>query len=129
MFSIETITNRVVKGSAVVKVETFIIVDAAGNLVSGTKAYDTEAEAQAKIDGLGNLSEGLAFAQAQFPGLSDKAQVGKANNIAAYLDWIAAGKPVKSVEEAASEPAVEGEPVEAAAAEPTAPAVDEEETF
>lgn len=128
MFKIETLSNKVVKGAALVIVQSFIIVDAAGNLVSGTKAYDTEAEAQAKIDGLGNLSEGLAFAQAQYPELSDKAQVGKANVIAVYLDWVAAGKPVKSVEElVAADTSVEAEGSEPA--EPAAPVADEEETF
>lgn len=105
MFSIETISNRVVKAGKLVTVEAFIIVDAQGELVAGTKDYATREEAQAKIDGLGNLAEGLSFSQAQFPGMADKAQLGKANVIAAYLDWVAAGKPVKSAEEAATEEA------------------------
>ncbi|AIM51245.1 hypothetical protein phD2B_0019 [Lelliottia phage phD2B] len=125
MFTIETISNRVVKAGKLVAVESFIIVDAEGSLISGTKSYDTREEAQAKIDSMGNLAEGLAFAKAAFPGMADKALVGKANAIAAYLDWIAAGRPVKSVEEAAADVASE----ETVVAEPAAPAVDEEETF
>lgn len=122
MFTIETLSNKVVKGASLVTVTSFIIVDAAGNLVSGTKAYDSSEEAQAKIDSMGNLIEGLAFAKAAFPTLSDKAQVGKANNIAAYLDWVAAGRPEAVAEEA---------PVEAEEAEVEAPVVvaEEEETF
>lgn len=122
MFTIETIVNTVVKGSKRTQVESFLIVDAAGELISGTKAYDSREEAQAKIDSMGNLAEGLAFAKAVFPGMADKALVGKANAIAAYLDWIAAGRPVKSVEEAAEEVAEEEEA-------PAAPVADEEETF
>lgn len=122
MFTIETISNRVVKAGKLVTETSFIIVDASGALVAGTKDYATQEEAQAKIDGLGNLAEGLAFAQAQFPGMADKAQLGKANVVAAYLDWIAAGKPVKTVEEAQDEP-------EADAAEPApaAPVTEAEE--
>ena len=123
MFTIETLSNKVVKGASLVTVTSFIITDAAGNLVSGTKAYDSEAEAQAKIDSMGNLIEGLAFAKAAFPTLSDKAQVGKANNIAAYLDWVAAGRPEAVAEEAQVE--AEGEAPEA----PEAPVAEEEETF
>lgn len=123
MFKIETITNTVVKANKRVAVEAFLIVDAAGELVSGTKSYDSREEAQAKIDTMGNLAEGLSFAKAAFPGMSDKALVGKANLIAVYLDWIAAGRPVKTVEEAAADVAEEE------IIEPAAVVVDEEETF
>uniref|UniRef100_A0AAU8BDK3 Uncharacterized protein n=1 Tax=Klebsiella phage vB_Kp_H01 TaxID=3161140 RepID=A0AAU8BDK3_9CAUD len=115
MFTIETISNRVVKAGKLVTETSFIIVDASGALVAGTKDYATQEEAQAKIDGLGNLAEGLAFAQAQFPGMADKAQLGKANVVAAYLDWIAAGKPVKTVEESQEESSADAsEPAPAA---------------
>lgn len=109
MFKIETIVNRVVKGAALVSVESFIIVDEADQLVAGTKAYDTSEEAQAKIDSMGNFAAGLEFARACFPEQADKAQIGKANIVAEYLDWIAAGKPVKEVKaaEEAEAPAVE----------------------
>ena len=93
MFKIETIVNRVVKGSDLVSVESFVIVDEANKLVAGTKAYDTREEAQAKIDSMGNFE---------------------------YLDWIAAGKPVK---EAKTE---EAEAVEDVAA-PEVPVSEEEE--
>lgn len=109
MFKIETIVNRVVKGAALVSVESFIIVDEADQLVAGTKAYDTREEAQAKIDSMGNFAAGLEFARACFPEQADKAQIGKANIVGEYLDWIAAGKPVKEVKaaEEAEAPAVE----------------------
>ncbi|AAP48759.1 hypothetical protein SP6_20 [Salmonella phage SP6] len=121
MFTIETIVNRVVKGATLVSVESFIIVDEAGSLVAGTKAYDTREEAQAKIDSMGNFATGLEFARACFPEQADKAQIGKANIVAEYLDWIAAGKPVKEVKSAeeAEAPAVE--------AAPEAPVSEEEE--
>ncbi|QXM18128.1 hypothetical protein UAB78_026 [Escherichia phage UAB_Phi78] len=122
MFTIETIVNRVVKGATLVSVESFIIVDEAGSLVAGTKAYDTREEAQAKIDSMGNFAAGLEFARACFPEQADKAQIGKANIVAEYLDWIEAGKPVKEAKSA--------EVVEAAAEEaPVAAQVSEEEEF
>lgn len=125
MFTIETISNRVVKAGKLVTETSFIIVDASGALVAGTKDYATREEAQAKIDGLGNLAEGLSFAQAQFPGMADKAQLGKANVVAAYLDWIAAGKPVKTVEEDTAAP--EDAPADASEPAPAAPVTEAEE--
>lgn len=62
------------------------------------KVYTTREAAEAALANLANLQEGLAFANAQYPDLSDKAKRGKANVIAEYLDWIAAGKPVKEAE-------------------------------
>ncbi|WCZ56785.1 hypothetical protein K30_024 [Salmonella phage Kenya-K30] len=109
MFTIETIVNRVVKGATLVSVESFIIVDEAGSLVAGTKAYDTREEAQAKIDSMGNFAAGLEFARACFPEQADKAQIGKANIVAEYLDWVAAGKPVKEAK--AAEAVAEEAPV------------------
>lgn len=107
MFTIETLSNRVVKAGKLEVVESFIIVDEAGALVAGTKAYDTRDEAQSKIDSMGNFAAGLEFARAMYGDQADKAQIGKANIVAEFLDWVAAGKPVKeakadaSVEEAA----------------------------
>lgn len=106
MFTIETLSNRVLKAGKFVNVESFVVVDETGNPVV-SKSFDTKEEAQAQIDGLGNLAIGVEFAKAQFPAQADKAQKGKAAIVAAYLDWIAAGKPVKTVEEAAAEPAQE----------------------
>lgn len=124
MFTIETIVNRVVKGAALVSVESFIIVDEAGSLLAGTKAYDTREEAQAKIDSMGNFAAGLEFARACFPEQADKSQIGKANIVAEYLGWIAAGKPVKEVK-AAEE--AESPAVEEVAAPVDAPVSEEEE--
>ncbi len=122
MFKIETIVNRVVKGAALVSVESFIIVDEADQLVAGTKAYDTREEAQAKIDSMGNFAAGLEFARACFPEQADKAQIGKANIVAEYLDWVAAGKPVKEVKSTE-----EAEAVEDLAAPVDVPVSEEEE--
>lgn len=121
MFKIETIVNRVVKGAALVSVESFIIVDEADQLVAGTKAYDTREEAQAKIDSMGNFAAGLEFARACFPEQADKAQIGKANIVAEYLDWVAAGKPVKEAKAEEAEASVE------VAAPEDAPVSEEEE--
>lgn len=109
MFKIESLVNTVIKAGKRVKVETFIVVDQAGEFVSGTKEVATEAEAQAQIDGLGNYAEGLAFAKACFPDQADKAHIGKANIIAEFLTWVADGKPVKEAKPAA-EPAAPAEP-------------------
>lgn len=123
-FKIETLSNRVVKGGSFVNEQSFAVVDEAGELVVA-KTFKTEAEAQAAIDGLGNLSTGLEFAKAYFPGQADKALKGKAAVVAAYLDWEAAGRPVKTVEEKAADAAdaTSGEP---AVAEET---LSEAETF
>lgn len=107
MFTIESITNRKVTAGKLASVVSFIILDAQGNFVAGTKEYASKEEAQDKIDSMGSLAEGLAFAQAQFSEMAEKAQLGKANVVAAYLDWVAAGKPVKTVEEAAAEASAE----------------------
>jgi len=99
--------------------ETFYYVgDADGNLV-GRKAHATAAEAEQELAGLGGFAEGLEFAKAQFPKLGEKAHVGKANVIAEFLAWQAAGKPVKTVEEDTSEPEAEDAPAteEASSAE------------
>ena len=124
MFTIETLSNRVVKAGKLEVVESFIIVDEAGALVAGTKAYDTREDAQAKIDSMGNFATGLEFARACFPDQAEKAQIGKANIVAEYLDWIAAGKPVKEVK--ATEEA-EAPAVEEVAAPVDAPVSEEEE--
>lgn len=125
MFTIETLSNRVVKAGKLEVVESFIIVDEAGALVAGTKAYDTREEAQAKIDSMGNFAAGLEFARAMYGDQADKAQIGKANIVAEFMDWVAAGKPVK---EAKADAAVEeAAPVEEAAA--LADIVSEEEEF
>lgn len=124
MFTIETLSNRVVKAGKLEVVESFIIVDEAGALVAGTKAYDTRDEAQSKIDSMGNFVAGLEFARAMYGDQADKAQIGKANIVAEFLDWVAAGKPVKVAESKEAEaPSVE----EVAA--PVDTPVSEEEEF
>lgn len=122
MFTIETLSNRVVKAGKLEVVESFIIVDETGALVAGTKAYDTREEAQAKIDSMGNFAAGLEFARAMYGDQADKAQIGKANIVAEFLDWVAAGKPVK---EAKADAAVG----EAAPVVEEAAALAEEEEF
>lgn len=112
-FKIKSLTNQSFNAGKLVEVTKYLVVDANDTPVVG-KFFGTEEEAQAQIDSLGNLSEGLAFASAQFGDLADKAQRGKANIVAEYLDWIAAGRPVK--EFAAPEPETATDETEAAAA-------------
>lgn len=107
MFTIKPLTNQSFAAGKLVEVTKYLVVDAEGTPVV-SKFFDSEADAQAQIESLGNLSEGLSFAKAQFGGLADKAQRGKANVVAEYLDWIAAGRPVKEVE-APAEPAAPAE--------------------
>lgn len=83
-------------------VSQFVVVDAAGNLL-GKKAHKTEAEANVELGSLKFYAQGLEFAKATAPaGTAEKALVGKANTIAAYLLWVEEG----------SKPAAEGEAAE-----------------
>lgn len=127
MFVIETITNRKVVAGKLSVVESFIIVDESGAFVTGTKEYATREEAQANIDSMGNFAAGLEFAKAVYGAQADKAQMGKANLIAEYLDWVAAGKPVKAAEESA--PVAEEEAKVEETKAPAAPVADEDEEF
>lgn len=98
--TIKTLQN-VVAGKFV---EQFAVVDEAGNLI-GTKAHKTRAEAEAELGGLKYFAKGLEFARATAAeGTSDKALVGKANIVAAFLMWEEQGS-------VATEEVVEEEPV------------------
>lgn len=105
-------STRIVAGK-LVKDEIHYVADAAGNLV-GRKAHSTKEEAEQELAGLGGFAEGLEFAKAQYPALGEKAHVGKANVIAEFLAWQAAGKPVKeaaaagATDDATDEPQAEG---------------------
>lgn len=113
-------SKRIVAGSF--KEETFhYVADEATGALVGKKAHADMAEAEAELASLKGLEEGLEFANAQFPGMSDKARVGKANVIAEFQAWLQAGKPVKTAEEAAADPQAEAPADEAA--------YDEGETF
>lgn len=69
-------------------VSQFVVVDQAGNLL-GKKAHKTAAEAQVEMGGLKYYAQGLEFAKSTAPeGTADKALVGKANIVAAYLLWV-----------------------------------------
>lgn len=93
-------------------VDQFVVVDGEGNLI-GKKAHRTQEEAQTEMGSLKYYAEGLAFARATAPeGTADKALVGKANVVAAYLMW----KEAPAVEAPVAEEAVE-ETVEAPVAE------------
>lgn len=118
MFTIKSFSNTVAKAGAFVIVTQFAVVD--GDTLVGKKLHGSEEEAKAELDGLAGLAEGVEFAKAQFPEMSDKAQVGKANVIAEYLSWVAAGKPIKEVT-AESEPAApaDGEAEQQASEEET----------
>lgn len=80
-------------------VSQFVVVDQSGNLL-GKKAHKTEAEAQAELGTLKYYAQGLAFAKATAPeGTADKALVGKANIVAAYLLWVEDSAAAESTEE------------------------------
>jgi len=56
------------------------------------KLYKTEEAANAALEALANVEQGVAFAASQFPELAPRAQRTKANLIGAYLDWLDAGE-------------------------------------
>lgn len=118
-FVIKTdVSRRIVAGSFKETEFHYVADEATGELV-GKKAHDLKADAERELAGMSGLESGLEFAKAQFPDQSLKAQVGKANVIAEYLAWEAAGKPVKEA----------GEKSEEAAEEPAAAQPADEETF
>lgn len=94
-------TTRIVAGK-LVNEEFFFVADESGTLV-GRKAHATQEEAEQELAGLGGFAEGLEFAKAQFPDVGDKAHVGKANVVAEFLAWQAAGKPVKAPKSTSTE--------------------------
>lgn len=116
------ITKRIIAGNFKEEEFHYVADEATGALV-GKKAHSVLADAEAELAGLKGLEEGLEFAKAQFPGLSDKALIGKANVIAHFQSWQQSGKPVKTAEEAAAD----GKAAEEAAGEETA--YDAGETF
>lgn len=92
------LSNQVVKAGALVTEVKFIVANEAGELV-GKKAHATREEAEREMEGRAGYAEGLAFAKAiGFEGT--KGAVGKANCVADYLAWVAAGRPEKMVEAA-----------------------------
>lgn len=73
-------------------VDTFVVVDQEGNLV-GTKAHATREAAEAELGSLKYFAKGLEFARSVAPeGTHEKALVGKANTVAAYLLWAEQGE-------------------------------------
>ena len=86
-------------------VTNYAVVDGEGNLV-GAKAHKTEAEAQVELGSLKYYATGLEFARATAKeGTTDKALVGKANIVAAFL--IYKETPVATEEVAEEAPAQE----------------------
>ncbi len=112
-FIIAAETTKVFKSGSFVEETVFFVQDDQSGAIVSKKVYAAEAEAQAELDGLKGLEVGMVFAQAAFPDLGAKGQVAKANVVAEYLAWEAAGRPVKEAKQVA-----EG-------AEPEAPAADE----
>lgn len=110
MFKIETLVANAIVAGKIKRTETHFIADAEGQPVTG-KSHATLELAQAELDGLGNFQEGMAFAVAMFPELSDKAQKGKANVVAEYLAFVAGGRVAKVVEETKEEVATTEAPV------------------
>lgn len=96
-------------------VESFAVVDADNNLV-GSKSHKTKEEATVELGSLKFYAEGLTFARATAKeGTTDKALVGKANIIAAYLMY--KEQEANPVELVAEEAAVEEEVEVASTAE------------
>lgn len=111
MFKIETLVANAIVAGKIKRTETFFVADEAGQPVTGKSHASAEA-AQAELDGLGHFQEGMAFAVAMFPELSEKAQKGKANVVAEYLAFVEGGRVAKvfeTKEEVAVEPEAEEE--------------------
>lgn len=107
-FVIISETTRKISGGKIVEEAFHYVADETSGALVGRKAHAVMADAEAELAGLAGLSEGMEFANAQFPNMTDKARVGKANVISEYLSWVAAGKPVKTADEAeASDEAVD----------------------
>lgn len=109
MLTIKSQESTNIKGGALVTETFFFVTDEQGQLV-GRKAHSTEAEAQTELATLAGYASGLEFARAQFPGLGDKAHVGKANVVAEYLAWVEAGKPVKEAKADSADAEAPAEP-------------------
>lgn len=102
-FVIKSDVSRRIVACSFKESEFFYVADEETGELVGKKSHDTREEAELELASLAGLEAGLEFAKAQFPKLSLKAQVGKANVIAHFEAWKADGKPVKSVEEADAE--------------------------
>lgn len=112
-FIIAAETTKVFKSGSFVEETVFFVQDDQSGAIVSKKVYSAEVEAQAELDGLKGLEVGMVFSQAAFPDLGTKGQVAKANVVAEYLAWEAAGRPVKEAKQVA-----EG-------VEPEAPVADE----
>ena len=111
-FIIAAETTKVFKSGSFVEETVFFVQDDQSGAIVSKKVYAAEAEAQAELDGLKGLEVGMVFAQAAFPDLGTKGQVAKANVVAEYIAWEAAGRPVKEAKQV-----VEGVEAEAPAAD------------
>jgi len=111
-------STKIVAGK-LIKEEIFYVADEAGSLV-GKKAHGSQEEAEQEKAGMAGFESGLEFAKAQFPGLGEKAHVGKANVISDYLAWVEAGKPVKEASAPEAEEAPEATEETAAEVNPAA---------
>jgi len=117
------LTNSVVRGGKLVEDKAFIVVDEDGNLI-GRKQHAVEADAVTEMGELKYYAQGLAFSKATNPELAEKAHVGKAKVVAAFLQWTADGsKPAEVKAETVAETADAAVSTEAVAEE------EEDETF
>lgn len=91
--SIIAVETSAVQDGVIVVVDQYAVVDSTGQPVDG-KLHKDEESARAVMASMEDLFEGLEYARATFPGMSNQALRGKANAIASYLKWIKAGKPI-----------------------------------
>jgi hypothetical protein len=93
---VKIITVKDIVDGKIDDVDRYIVTDDTDQPLDGKWYKDKEA-ADAVLESIGKLEEGLEYAKAQFPQLSEKAQRSKANTVASYLQWVTSGKPVKQV--------------------------------
>lgn len=88
--------------------ESFAVVDQAGELI-GSKAHPTKEEAEVELGTLKYFATGMEFARATAKeGTQDKALVGKANVVAAFLMYQERPEPAPvEVTEVTEEPVTE----------------------
>lgn len=102
---VASLSGKSIQGKALVMTQTFYVADADADMAPVTgKIHPVEADAEAELASMKGLAEGLAFAEAQYPELAERGRKGKANVIAEYLAWDAAGRPVKEVAEEPADP-------------------------
>lgn len=105
---VASLSGKSIQNKALVMTKTFYVADADADMAPVTgKTHSSAADANAELSSMKGLAEGLSFAEAQYPDLAERGRKSKANVIAEYLSWDAAGRPVKEVAEPEDAPLID----------------------